>query len=91
MVRANAYGVYGILKSVFRDGGPNDVLSAVRSPTADSTTGLSHLTSRPASWKPHTTAPTKPSNRSSICSLRDGHVANVIVGVFLSRMRQGRI
>ena len=41
--------------------------SAVRSPTAASTTALSPVTSRLANWKPHTTAPTKPSNRSSIC------------------------
>ena len=58
--------------------------SAVRSPTADSTIGPLPVTSRPASWKPHTTVPTKPSSRSSICSPHDGRIANVIVGVFSS-------
>jgi hypothetical protein len=45
----------------------------------------------PSNWKPHTTAPTKPSSRSSISLPHDGHVANAIVGVFLSRIRPGRI
>src|ERR1700722_5328771 len=65
--------------------------SAVRSPTADSTIRPLPVTSRPANWKPHTTTPTKQSRRSSICWPRDGHVANAIVGVFLSMMRPGRI
>src|SRR4029077_19244042 len=65
--------------------------SAVPSPTANSTTGPLTVTSRLADWNPLTTAPTKPSSRSSICSLRDDHFVNVIVGVLLSRTRQGRI
>jgi hypothetical protein len=40
--------------------------SAAPSPTAASTTNPTRNTGRPASSKPHTTAPTKPSNTSSI-------------------------
>src|ERR1700736_5068104 len=40
--------------------------SAARSPTAAFTTALTPITSRPASSKPPTIAPTKPFNRSSI-------------------------
>jgi len=46
-------------------------------------------TSRPASSKPPTTAPTKPFNRSSICSPPDR--SPVIVELFLSTILPGRI
>jgi hypothetical protein len=65
--------------------------SAVRSPTAASTTVLSPVTSRPASWKPHTTAPTKPSNRSSTGLPLDVRNDNTIVELFVSTIRRGRI
>jgi hypothetical protein len=65
--------------------------SAARSPIADSTIGLLPVTGRPANWKPHTTAPTKPSSRSSISLPHHGHVANAIVGVSLSGIHPGRI
>ena len=50
--------------------------SAVRSPTAASTTALSPVTSRTVNWKPHITAPTKPSNTSSICLPSNLHSDN---------------
>ena len=46
---------------------------------------------RPASSKPPITAPTQPSNTSSICSPRDGRFAIAIVRLYLSRILQGRI
>ena len=55
---------------------------AVRSHTAVSTTAPSPVISRPANWKPLITAPTKPSNRSSICLPRDLRSNNTIVERF---------
>ena len=46
-------------------------------------------TSRPASSKPPTTAPTRPFNRSSICSPPE--LTATIVELFLSTILQGRI
>jgi len=57
-------------------------VSAARSPTAASITAPTPIISRPASSKPPTTAPTQPSNRSSICWPPDPSLA--ILGVFLS-------
>ncbi len=65
--------------------------SAVRSHTAVSTTAPSPVISRPVNWKPLITAPTKPSNRSSICLPRDLRSNNTIVERFWSRIRSGRI
>src|SRR5271169_191780 len=58
--------------------------SAVRSPTAASTTAPSPVTSHTANWKPHITAPTKPSNRSSICLPPDLRSDNAFVKLVLS-------
>jgi hypothetical protein len=63
--------------------------SAARSPTAASTTAPTPITSRLASSKPPTTAPTKPFNRSSIFWPPDLSVA--IVQLFLSTILQARI
>src|SRR6202035_2609743 len=62
---------------------------AAHSPTAASTTAPTPSTSRPASSKPPTTAPTRPFNRSSICSPPELTVT--IVELFLSTILQGRI
>src|SRR5271165_1461899 len=40
---------------------------------------------------PPITAPTQPSNASSICLLPDVHLASAILGLFLSTIRRGRI
>src|SRR5207244_2481410 len=63
--------------------------SAARSPTAASITAPTPITLPPASSKPLTTAPTKPSNRSSICWLPDPGLA--IVELFLSTILGARI
>jgi len=63
--------------------------SAARSPIAASTTVPTPSTSRPANSKPPTTAPTKPSNRSSIYSPPD--LSAAIVELFLSTILQARI
>jgi hypothetical protein len=55
--------------------------SAARSPTAASITAPTPITSPPAGSKPPITAPTKPSNRSSICWPLDPSLA--IVELFL--------
>src|SRR5208283_4840756 len=65
--------------------------SAAHSPTAASTTAPPPAISRPAGWKPPITAPTQPSNASSICLLPDVHLASAILGLFLSTIRRGRI
>src|SRR5208337_79153 len=65
--------------------------SAAHSPTAASTTAPPPAISRPAGWKPPITAPTQPSNASSICLLPDVHLASAILGLFLSTIRKGRI
>ncbi len=62
---------------------------AAHLPTAVSTAAPTPITSRPASSKPPTTAPTKPFNRSSICSPPDRSAA--IVELFLSAIPPGRI
>jgi NAD(P)-dependent dehydrogenase (short-subunit alcohol dehydrogenase family) len=59
--------------------------SAARSPTAAFTTALTPITSRPASSKPPTIAPTKPFNRSSISLPPD--LSAAIVELFLSTNR----
>jgi hypothetical protein len=64
-------------------------VSAARSPTAASITAPTPIISRPASSKPPTTAPTQPSNRSSICWPPDPSLA--ILGVFLSLIPGARI
>src|SRR5271165_6309014 len=63
--------------------------SAARSPTAAFTTALTPITSRPASSKPPTIAPTKPFNRSSI-SLPP-HLCAAIVEPFVSTILRARI
>src|SRR5438309_662161 len=63
--------------------------SAARSPTAAFTTALTPITSRPASSKPLTIAPTKPFNRSSI-SLPP-HLCAASVELFLSTILRARI
>src|SRR5580704_573890 len=62
---------------------------AAHSPTAASTTAPTPSTSRPANSKPPTTAPTRPFNRSSICSPPELTVT--IVELFLSTILQDRI
>ena len=63
--------------------------SAARSPTAASITAPTPITSPPAGSKPPITAPTKPSNRSSICWPLDPSLA--IVELFLSTIFGARI
>src|SRR6516162_2256499 len=65
--------------------------SAVRSPTAASTTAPSPITSHTVNWKPHITAPTEPFNRSSICLRPDLYSDSTFVKLFLSKIRPGRI
>jgi hypothetical protein len=65
--------------------------SAVRSPTAASTTALSPVTSHTVNWRPHITALTKPSNRSSICLPPDLRSDNTFVKLVVSKICPGRI
>src|SRR5262249_24455089 len=65
--------------------------SAVRSPTAASTTARTSGTSHTVNWKPHITTPTKASNRSSICLPPDLRSHLTFVKLVLSNIRPGRI
>ena len=65
--------------------------SAVRSPTAASTTALSPVTSHALNWRPRITAPTKPSNRSSIYLPPDLRSESTFVQLVVSKICPGRI